>query len=104
MFIESDDVICNNIIDIESPTLSISEEYYAADNVTVTVNWTKAQPADVLYSARVLPIVPLMDTGSTSYQLTILYNTEYNLTVVATSPCRPNFNATDFIVLNYGEV
>ena len=47
-------------------------------------------------------MVPIVSPGSTSRQLTILYNTEYNLSVVAATPCRPN--ATANISLNYGNV
>lgn len=82
--------------------LSISAEQYEADSVTVTVEWAWAQQIHVTYSAKVVPLVPILITGSTSRQLTIPYNNEYNLSVVATAPCRPN--ATTFIKLNYGEV
>ena len=76
----------------------ISEEYYAG-NVSVTVKWT--QQVGAMYNATVIPPVPIMSTGSTSRQLTISYNTEYNLSVVAVVPCRDN--ATAFIRLHYGE-
>ena len=89
----------NVILDIHyKPTLSISSEEYEADSVTVTEEWASVQQADV----RISPLVPIKFTGLTSLQLTILYNTEYNFSVVAVAPCRPN--ATAFITLNYGEV
>lgn len=85
--------------------MSISEVHYGADNVTVTVNWSQTEPAQqvhVLYSSTVVPSdVSVITTGSTSRQLTIPYNTEYNLSVEAIVPCRPN--ATASIKLNYGE-
>ena len=75
-------------------------EYYSADNVTVTVEWT--QLVHATYSVTVVPPVPIVFTGSISHQLTIPYNTEYNLTVEAAAPCRPN--TTAFIRLNYSEI
>ena len=96
-------IIYNFIIDVEySPTLRIIEKYYEADNITVTLEWS--QHESVTYSHKIvpLPVAPLMSTESGSYQLTLLYDTKYNVSVVATTPCRPN--ATDFIILHYGEI
>ena len=66
------------------------------------MEWTPAQEVDVTYFTVTSPLVPVILTGSTNRQLTISYNTEYNLSVVAVTSCRPN--ATAFIILNYGEV
>ena len=72
---------------------------YSADNVTVTVEWT--QPAMYsTYTVTVVPLVPIVFTGSTSCRLTIPYNMEYNVTLNASAPCRPN--TTDNIRLKYG--
>ena len=78
----------------------VSEEYYGVDNVIVTAEW--AQQAGVSnYTTRISPVAPsALSIGSTSLQLTLLYNTEYNLSVVAVTPCG---NATSFIRLHYGE-
>ena len=79
-------------------------EQYGVDRVTVTVEWT--QQANITYTATVSPgpVVPLLSIGDTSRQLTILCNTTYNFSVVAATraPCRPN--ASNFTILNYGEV
>ena len=90
-------------IGVPIPMLNIQSEEYEADNVTITVTvvWAQQTAVHVRYSASVVPWAPLMPNGSASYQLTILYNTDYNFSVVATTPCRPN--ATMFIILNYGE-
>ena len=56
--------------------------------MSVTVEW--AQQVGATYTVRVLPLAPIMFIGSTSRQLIISYNTEYNLSVEATAPCRPN--------------
>ena len=100
-------IVTSTIVDIQyKPTFSISEEHYGADNVTVIVKWTQAEQVQqvyVLYSSTVVPSdVSVITTGITSRQLTIPYNMEYNLSIVATTPCRPN--ATAVIKLNYGEV
>ena len=86
------------LIEHYTPTLGIVAEEYSADNVTVTVEWT--QHVYTTYDVRVVPQVLIVFTGSMSLQLTIPYNTEYNLTVEATAPCRPY--ATALIGLKYG--
>ena len=51
----------NNSVDQYIPTLHhrALEEYYSADNVTVTVEWT--QQLRAVYDASVLPLAPLME-------------------------------------------
>ena len=68
-----------------------------ADNVTVTMEW--AQQVGVIYTVRISPLVPIMYNGSTSLQLVLQYNIEYNLSVVPILPCGANASIT----LNYGE-
>ena len=48
------------------------------------------------------PLVPSKVNGSTSYQLTISYNTKYSLCVEVIIPCRPNITVQ--IALYYGEM
>ena len=72
-----------------------------SDNVTVTVEYT--QPAVYsTYTVTVVPLVPIVFFGNTSCQLTIPYNTEYNLSVEAAAPCTPNTAAS--IRLKYSEL
>ena len=78
--------------------LSITEENYEHNNVTVTVEW--AQQVGATYDVKLSPSVPLIVNGSSSYQMTVSYNMEYSLSVVAVTPC---INATASITLNYGE-
>ena len=80
--------------------MNISEEHYETDNITVTVQWT--QQVGVTYSIKVSPLVPILVSGGTSHRLIISYNTEYNFSVEAVGPCRPN--ATVIIRLRYGMV
>ena len=90
------------IIDQYNLTLLVTSEEYGPKNVTVTVEW--AHQVGAMYTVRVSPPVPIMFTGSTSRQLTISYNNEYNFSidVITTPPCRAN--ATAFIRLHYGEI
>ena len=82
--------------------LDVTSEEYEVDNITVIVEWTQQAILGAVYTVRVSPPVSIMFTGSTSHQLTISYNTEYNLSVETTAPCRAN--ATAFIGLSYGEI
>ena len=87
-------------VDQYTPILSITSEEYEADNVTATVQWN--QEVGISYMSRILPLAPSFFTGSNSQQLILLYNTGYNLSVIAVTPCRTN--TTAFIQLSYGEV
>ena len=78
-----------------------TSEEYSAENVTVTMEW-RQQLGAVYNSASVFPSAPLMFNGSSSVQLVLEYDTEYNISVVAVGPCGVNTTAT--ITLNYGEV
>ena len=77
----------------------ISDERYEVDDVIVTVEWTPQE--GVTYTTSVSPLTSITITGSSSSQLTISYNTNYNFSVEAAPPCRPN--PTAVITLNYGE-
>ena len=52
------------------PTLSTSEEY-GTNSVTVTVEWIEAELPHIMYYTAVSPLVPMVFTGSNTYQLTI---------------------------------
>jgi threonine synthase len=78
--------------------LQVISEEYSFDNVTVTVAWT--QQAVAMYDVRIVPLAPNVSTGNVNRQLTLSYNTVYNLSVVAVTPCG---NATAFIGLHYGK-
>ena len=81
--------------------LRTTSEEYSADNIIVTVEWIQ-QVGAVYNSSSILPQAPLMFNGSSSVQLVLQYNTEYNLSVMAIiAPC--GVNATGFVTLNYGE-
>ena len=76
--------------------MRIVKEHYEAENVTVTMEWD--QPVHVTHGYSI-PLAPLMFTGSTSIQLTLQYNTEYNL--IISVACRETVTVPS--ALNYGE-
>ena len=80
--------------------MQVISEDYSPDNVTVTVAWT--QQAGAMYNIGIVPlaIAPIVSTGNVNSQLTVVYNNEYNLSVVAVTPCG---NTTAFITLLYGK-
>ena len=67
-------------LDHYTPTVLVTSEEYRANNVTVTVEWD--QQVGAIYYVRVLPLVPFPGN-----QLVLQYNTQYNLSVVASTPC-----------------
>jgi hypothetical protein len=72
--------------------------HFGADNFTVTLEWS--QFSGETYSVATVPeSVHLISTMSTSVQLVMLYNTQYNVTVTATL-CGHR-NATN-LVIYYG--
>ncbi|MCG8626759.1 MAG: hypothetical protein MJE68_32755 [Proteobacteria bacterium] len=78
--------------------MQVISENYSPDNVTVTVAWI--QQAGAMYDIGIVPPAPIVSTGNVNSQLTVVYNTEYNLSVVAFTPCG---NTTAFITLLYGK-
>jgi DNA-directed RNA polymerase subunit K/omega len=80
-------------LDHYTPTLLVALEEFSANNITVTVEWD--QQVGATYYVRVFPRVPFPGN-----QLVLQYNTQYNLSVVASTPCTIS---TAMIELNYGE-
>ena len=77
-----------------------TSEEFGADNVTVTVEWTQEEGA--VYKIIIVPQVPMTFIGDSSVSLTLLYNTDYNVSVEAALPCRRQ--AHGHILLFYGEL
>ena len=93
-------ILNQTYLDLYPPTLSITSKAYGAANVNITVEWTGL--VGTVYNVEILPPVPITKSINNSYQLIIPYNTEYNLTVEVSAPCKPNNTA--FINLHYGEI
>ena len=60
-----------------------------------------AEEEIVTYNINIIPQIPVMKVGSTSIQLTLLYNTAHNVSVRATLPC--GHEAHGHLQLFYGE-
>ena len=88
-----------SILDQYTPRVQFVSEERLLNNVTVTLEWTQLKEA--MYDITVVPPLPISFIGNVSRLLTLSYNTEYNLSVVAITPCG---NATSFIRLHYGQV
>ena len=63
----------------------------------MTVAWT--QQAGAMYDIEIIPPAPIVSTGNVNSQLTVVYNNEYNLSVVCTIT-----NCTSIIVIESNEV
>ena len=71
--------------------------------VTVTMEWIPAR--DVMwYNVNTEPQVIIVFTGNTSIQLVALYNTHYNVTIVASeSSALCNYTGISRVEFNYSE-
>ena len=85
--------------DLYTPRLSIVSETFSIDNITVTVEWT--QKLGAVYTTRIIPQAASLSNGCNNQRLTLSYNTGYNFSVVAATPCNPATTIA-FIELNYG--
>ena len=59
---------------------------YRADSIAVIIEWT--QWKGVSYNITIVPMVPMIYTGSISVQLTVSYNTKYNVSLEASTVCQ----------------
>ena len=84
-----------------SPILDIISVDSETDGVSITLEWTPQ--VGVSYNVTVIPAIDVIFTErAMSVNLSLLYNTVYNVSVVATSLCGQLIRAT-FIELHYGE-
>ena len=86
------------------PEVNISSisELFESNHVTVTLKWTsESSVQSVAYNVSVVPQGAVKFNGSTTAQLTLTYNTLYNVSILAAVQC--GLNATTSIVLKYGE-
>ena len=76
-------------------------EFFDMNSIMATLEWT--QENDVTYNISIFPqilVANIKMSGSSSIQLTLLYNTYYNVSIVATR-CE---TTTTIIPLHYGEM
>ena len=100
--IDSDSIYnaCNNIESVPPEFEVMISERFGTTNITVTMEWTSARD-DVWYSVSTEPQVDAIFTRDTSIQLIALYNTHYNVTIVAYSAlCNTGIGRVGF---NYSE-
>ena len=76
----------------------VESEQFQSENVTIILNW--AQGDNDLYNIRVNPYLPIHFIGSTTAELILLYNVQYNVSIIAFL-CE--YNTTDVIELLYGK-
>ena len=76
-----------------------TSEEYRANNISIIVEWTEEE--GVSYNITIIPMVPITFTESTSVELIVSYNTEYNVSLEAVAVCRSV--APSHIRLFYGE-
>ena len=78
-----------------------TSEEYRADSIAVMiiVEWTQWE--GVSYNITIVPMVPMIYTGSTSVQLTVSYNTKYNVSLEGSTVCQSIGSSS--ITLFYGK-
>ena len=81
----------------------MTSERFLTTNITVTVEWTPARDY-VWYNISSEPQVDVIFAGNTSIQLVALYNTLYNVSIVASSAlCNyTGISRVEFII-NYSD-
>ena len=76
-----------------------TSEEYRADSIAVIIEWTQRE--GVSYNITIVPTVPMIYTGSTSVQVIVSYNTEYNVSLEASTVCQSIVSSN--ITLFYGK-
>ena len=80
--------------------VTLVSENYETHAVILILEWTHMHSAS--YYISVSPQLELRFDGSTRVQLTALYNTQYNVSVVASYSCHHHGQHSDNIDLYYG--
>ena len=81
------------------PIMIRTSEEYRADSIAVIIEWTQWE--DASYNITIIPMVPMIHTGSTSVQLIASYNTEYSVSLEASTVCQSIGSSN--ITLFYGK-
>ena len=90
------------VIDINIHPFS---KVFESNRVIVTLEWTQASSFH-FYNVSVIPSqsVEVMSRGSTRVQLALSYNTQYNVSVVATHICGQTYRVTNLTELYYSKL
>ena len=86
----------------DTPRVHILEEQFKTDHVKLVLELTPSSNRPTTYSVNVVPQVDVNFTERTSVQLNVPYNTQHNVSVVATL-CREEKRRTNNFEVNYGE-
>ena len=81
--------------------ISILSEHFEIDDVTIILEWTLDDSSLITYSFSVIPQTAVTFSGGAMAQLTIPYNTLYNVSISATVLC--GRKTTTSIRLNHSE-
>ena len=76
------------------------EVMFGKDNLTIRLVWSQENHG-VSYNVSVVPSVPIYFTQHTTVELSLAYNTLYNVGITATVCGRNSTRSTSFIRLNY---
>ena len=86
------------ILDPQEAIVTLDLKQYQRNGVTVILKWTQ-EGSYFSFNVSVIPQVELVFTGDTSVELTALYNTMYNVTIISAHLCGSSRTYT--ILLNY---
>ena len=91
-----------HFVDAANCSVRITSEQYRSDDVQLSVKLF--QHKHMTFNPSILPRVPMNFNGSTmsSFQVTLLYNVKYNLSVECKFLCRDNM--ITHMELHYGEL
>ena len=74
-------------------------EYFDSNGVTIILELTQDLLINVAYNISVVPDIPVRNIDSTSFDLTVSYNTHVNVSISATAMCG---ESTIYVELYYG--
>lgn len=96
-----DKLILDSATDPKEVAITSVSEQYEGNGVIVTLEWTQENPL-YSYNVSVIPPAEITFTGKARAQMKVSYNTSYNVSVMASSPCGRS-DATNFTELYYSE-
>ena len=82
--------------------ITIKEEELQSESIMITLEWIQ-ENVILSYNVTVIPQIELaydQQCTTCTVQLTLSYNTQYNISVVATHPCGQSY-VTSFVELHY---
>ena len=94
--------LCYPFLDPQLHEISIISEQFQNKNITVTLEWIQVNNSLVSYHVSIIPqTAALSYNGDTQAQVTIPYNTLYNVSISTVIPC--GLSTTTSIALSYSK-